>query len=233
MTSGGMGEASFFETAEEDDALEERNAAFWDAMLDHIRRDGFGTLPRTVLDVGCHRGGLLARIAALWGADELIGIEPIQPARSRAQLRLASVAAKARLLSPEQWPSIVGHTVDLAVCHEVLFMIPSLEDFVGHLDRVLTKQGRAYIVTGCHAENPIWPAWKLALEADGTQVFTHAPIAFMAIASQRGFLASVRPLRDSGWATHNPMESSFTFPTVTSLLDHQFRHKLLFRLVRK
>ncbi len=233
MTGGGLVEASFFATAEEDDALETRNVVFWEAMLDHIRRDGFGTAPRTVLDIGCHRGGLLARIAALWAADDLIGIEPIHSARTRAQLRLASIAARVRLLSPEQWPNITDGTVDLALCHEVLFMLPDLEEFVGHLARVLNEHGRAYVVTGCHSENPVWPAWRIALEADGRRVFTHEPIAFMSAASRHGLIASVRPLRESGWTTHDPMESPYTFPSVTSMLDHQFKHKLLFRLVRK
>jgi hypothetical protein len=71
------------------------------------------------------------------------------------------------------------------------------------------------------------------LDGSGKQTFTHEPISLMAAAGRRGFLPSVRPLRDNGWATHNPAEGSFAFPSVSALLDHQFRHKLLFRLVRK
>lgn len=224
---------SFFEAAEDDDELEARNVVFWESMLDHIRRDGFRSTPWTVLDVGCHRGGLLARIAALWGAGKLIGIEPLQAARTRAQLRLASAAPEVRLLTPEQWHCIADGAVDLIVCHEVVFLLPDLNEFFGHLARVLKADGRAYIAIGCHAENPIWPGWKLALEAEGKQVFTHAPMDLMAAAAQQGLIASVRPLRESGWATHNPSESAFYFPTVTALLDHQFRQKLLFRLVHK
>lgn len=228
-----MTESSFFSAQDDDDALESRNAVFWDAMLDHIRRDGFACAPRRVLDVGCHRGGLLARIAALWGADELTGIEPIQAARSRALLRLKSVAQRVQLLSPKQWAQVPDGAIDLAVCHEVLFMLPDLDEFAAALARVLAPKGRAYIVTGCHAENPVWPAWKSALEDDGKVTFTHAPMSLMAAAGRHGLLPSVRPLRENGWATHDPAESPFSFPSVSTLLDHQFRHKLLFRLVHK
>jgi SAM-dependent methyltransferase len=228
-----MVESSFFATQDEDDALEHRNAVFWEAMLNHIRRDGFARPPQRVLDVGCHRGGLLARIAAQWGANELIGIEPIQAARSRAQLRLKASAPRVQLLSPEQWCQVPGGAVDLVVCHEVLFMLSDLDEFAAHLARVIAPQGRAYIAAGCHAENPVWPVWKSALEAEGKQTFTHEPISLMAAAGRQGFLAGVRPLRESGWAIHNPVDSPFTFPSVSALLDHQFRHKLLFRLVRK
>ncbi|HET6332171.1 MAG TPA: class I SAM-dependent methyltransferase, partial [Polyangiales bacterium] len=69
-----VGNTAFFADSADDDELELRNAVFWEAMLDHIRRDGFAQAPRRVLDIGCHRGGLLARIADLWGPAELIGI---------------------------------------------------------------------------------------------------------------------------------------------------------------
>jgi SAM-dependent methyltransferase len=163
----------------------------------------------------------------------LIGIEPLQAARTRAQLRLASAGAEVRLLSPEQWHSIPDRAVDLIVCHEVVFLLPDLSGFFSHLARVLKADGRAYIATGCHAENPVWPSWKLALEAEGKQVFTHAPMELMAAAVQHGLTASVRPLRETGWATHDPTESAYSFPSVGALLDHQFRQKLLFRLVHK
>jgi SAM-dependent methyltransferase len=224
---------SFFADAADDDALEARNLTFWEAMLDHARRDGFPQPPRRVLDIGCHRGGLLARISELWGPDELLGIEPIATARSRARLRLGGLAPNVQLYGPEDWGKVPAGAVDLVVCHEVLFLIPDLNELVGNLARVLAPGGRAYIATGCHAENPVWPTWQRALEAEGRRTFSHSPMTVLALGSSHGLLASVRPLRESGWATHDPADRAFTFPTVAALLDHQFRHKLLFRLVRR
>jgi len=226
MTSG------FFPDHVDEDDLETRNEVFWAAMIDQIRRDGFVQPPRRVLDVGCHRGGLLANIAKRWNPDELIGLEPIEEARDRARFRLAALTRKVVLLHPTEWQRISEGAVDLVVCHEVLFLLPDLDAFVEQLARVLSPNGRAYIAAGCHAENPIWASWRPQLEAMGHRTFDHEPMALMASAARRQLLPSVRPLRDNGWATHDPSRGTFVFPTVTALLDHQFRHKLLFRLVR-
>jgi SAM-dependent methyltransferase len=228
-----VGESSFFVDPNDDDLLESRNGVFWEAMLDNIRRDGFIRVPKRVLDIGCHRGGLLARIAEIWGGEELWGIEPIPAARARAQLRLASSAPSVRTLSPQQWKLVPERTLDLVVCHEVLFTIRDLRELVANIARVLAPGGRAYIVAGCHAENPVWPVWREALHRDGRQVYTHEPLELLKAAGEYGLTPSVRPLRDAGWATYDPGDSLFAFPSVGALLDHQFRHKLLFRLAQK
>lgn len=227
-----IAESSFFADSGDDDLLEARNEIFWEAMLDNVRRDGFRKAPNRVLDIGCHRGGLLARIAKIWGVDELYGIEPIQAARARAQLRLASTARVVRLLSPEQWDLVPDYSVDLVVCHEVLFLLPDIDELNKNIARVLTRNGRAYIASGCHSENPVWPRWREALERQGTSTYTHEPLEMMRAAAIHGLVPSVRPLRDNGWATFDPTSGPFVFPTVGALLDHQFRHKLLFRLSR-
>lgn len=227
-----VGESSFFADSGDDDLLESRNHVFWEAMLDNIRRDGFVRPPRGVLDIGCHRGGLLARIAKAWGGDEFWGIEPIAAARARAQLRLASMIGSVRMLSPEQWELIPDHGIDLVVCHEVLFLIEDLSSLAANIARVLRPGGRAYLVTGCHSENPIWPTWRNALQLEGKVVYTHKPLALMSAAGLHGLVPAVRPLRDNGWATYGPNEDTFVFPSVGALLDHQFRHKLLFRLTK-
>lgn len=226
-----MASRFFADLADEED-LEARNEVFWDAMIDRIREDGLRQVPRTVLDVGCHRGGLLARLATRWAPTTLIGIEPLDAARSRARLRLGTAAEHVLLFDPSDWHRVPAGSVDLVVSHEVLWLLPDLEEFVGHLARVLSPLGRAYLATGCHAENPLWSEWRAQLEAMGHRAFTHAPMALMAAAGHHQLLSSVRPLRERGWATHDPTAGGFTFPSVAALLDHQFRHKLLFRLVR-
>jgi len=226
-----MGSGFFRDSADEDD-LELRNDVFWTAMIDQIRRDGFAQAPRRILDVGCHRGGLLARIAQCWGAEALFGIEPNEAARARARLRLKTLAASVSLLDSSEWHRVPDGGIDLVVCHEVLFLLPSLDVFVGQLARVLGTNGRAYVAAGCHTENPVWPSWRAELEQAGQSTFDHAPIDFLAAAGRHGLMPSVRPLREPGWATHDPSKAGFTFPSVGALLDHQFRHKLIFRLVR-
>ncbi len=222
----------FFANPADEEDLEARNEVFWNAMIDRIREDSWREVPHSVLDVGCHRGGLLARLAARWAPETLIGIEPLEAARTRARLRLGTAAAHVLLLDPSEWHRVPARSVDLIVSHEVLCLLPDLEEFVGHLVRVLAPHGRAYLAAGCHAENPVWADWRPRLEAMGHRTFTHTPMALMAAAGRHGLLPGVRPLRERGWAIHDPTCGDFTFPSVAALIDHQFRHKLLFRLVR-
>jgi 2-polyprenyl-3-methyl-5-hydroxy-6-metoxy-1,4-benzoquinol methylase len=74
--------SSFFFSSEEDAQLEATNSVFWDALLEHIREDVADGPPRSILDVGCHYGGLLARLIAALKPRRAWGIEPIQQARS-------------------------------------------------------------------------------------------------------------------------------------------------------
>ena len=224
--------AGFFRDSADEDDLEPRNEVFWSALIDQIRRDGFAQPPHRVLDVGCHRGGMLARIAQCWAPQELVGIEPNDAARARARLRLRSMAATVSLLDASEWHRVPSGTIDLVVCHEVLFLLPDLNALAEQLARVLAPVGRAYVAAGCHIENPVWATWRDQLAEAGVRTFDHAPMALMAAAARHGLVPSVRPLRESGWATHDPTAGGFTFSSVAQLLDHQFRHKLLFRLAR-
>ncbi len=163
-----MGAGFFPDSAEEDD-LEHRNQVFWTAMIDHIRRDGFLQPPRRILDVGSHRGGLLAQIAQCWAPNELFGIEPNEVARARAHLRLRTLATSVVLLDPSEWRQIPDGAVDLVVCHEVLFLIPDLDALAGQLARVLCSKGRAYyrgyaMQRTCHGRNGAhsWSKWDTA-----------------------------------------------------------------------
>jgi SAM-dependent methyltransferase len=223
--------SSFFADPSEDDDLEPRNEIFWRALIDRIRSDGFPRPPRRVLDVGCHRGGLLATIASHWQPDELVGIEPIESARIRARLRLQAVASRVVLLDTNEWSRVADESIDVIVSHETLFLIPDLGELLTQVRRVLAPEGRAYVAAGCHPENPVWHDWAARLRAMGHRTYDHYPMDVMACAARCGLSPSVRPLRDAGWATHTP-GGQFTFPTVSALLDHQFKHKLLFRLSR-
>lgn len=224
--------ATFLSTLEDDQALEESNQAFWDALLDRVRADGFRKAPRAVLDVGSHRGGLLERLARLWGATTLFGVEPVAALRKRAELRLRGQADNVLMVSPAEWSRVPTAGVDLLLAFESLQFIENLSTFFDEVARVLGEHGCAYVVLGCHGENPLWSRWKTELEAMGHDVFTHQPLTLMELGAARGFLPSVRPLRSDGWITHDPRDRRFGFSSTSELLDHHYRHKLLFRFRR-
>ena len=219
----------FFADAMLDDELPMVNQAFWSSLIGHVLGDHID-IPGVILDIGCHTGGLLSELNARFGTADLIGIEPLRDARLAAEKRLAALSTKVTLLDVSDWDKVSSRSVDLVTCHEVLYLEPVLKEFMSRVHRVLTPNGAAYIVLGGHSENPLWRTWKLVLTEAGHQVYDHAPLEIMEAASSAGFLASVQPLRRSGWVTYDPRGADFPYPDVRTMLDHHYRQKLIFRL---
>lgn len=220
---------TFFEDPRHDDELPTVNEAFWSALIGHIEHDGT-TPPRSILDVGCHTGGLLEALSRRFAPTELFGIEPIALARSAASRRLAGATATVKLLDTSEWDCVPAGGVDLVVSHEMLYLEPDLPDFMERVCRVLAADGVSYLVLGCHTENPLWPTWKAPLVSSGHSVYDYAPLEIMEAAAAVGLVPSVQPLRRSGWVTYDPLRAEFRYPTVRAMLEHHYLHKLLFRL---
>ncbi len=224
---------SYFFNAAEDERLEVTNADFWASLIEHIRGDCGNEPPRNILDIGCHYGGLLYRLATRWKPQRAWGIEPLAPARHRATARLTGSSPDTRVLDVVEWASVPDAAFDLVTCHEVLYLEPDLRAFMANVQRVLSTSGRAYLVLGCHADNPVWADWKPRIEALGHPVYDHRPMDILAAGASLGLLPALRPLRQSGWVTHDPLRSEFTFSSAAAMLDHHFKHKLLFRFTRR
>jgi SAM-dependent methyltransferase len=220
---------SFFRDQSLDQGLPAANRVFWSSLIRHIEDEGSAT-PRIVLDIGCHTGGLLQQLGRRFSPVELIGIEPIAKARAAAYERLKSQASAVHLFGLDGWEKIAAHSVDLLVCHEVLYLEPDLHNFMARVRRILTSDGAAFVVLGCHSENPLWAIWRVQLLAEGIAVHDHKPIDIMAAASAAGLLAAVQPLRRSGWVSYDPPNAAFLYPDVQTMFDHHYRHKLIFRL---
>ena len=222
----------FFGTRDEDDRLDDRNVHFWRALLGHVRADGVRSA-RTLLDHGCHTGGLTSLATAELGAERVWAVEPVLRSRQLAEQRLRShhPRVEVNVLPVGVWSQIPDGDVDLLLSHEVLYLVEDLTALFNEVVRVLNPQGSAYFVLGCHTENPIWPAWKQELEEMGHVVYDHSPFDVLRAGAAVGLSPALRPLRDSGWVYYDPRTPRFAFASVRELLDHQFRHKLLFRFL--
>ena len=219
---------AFFGDSTLDDELPFVNATFWVALIGHVERD-VAAPPRSILDIGCHTGGLLHRLAHRFGPDRLWGIEPIRTARETALRQLIGVAPSVRVLDVGEWGQIPERSVDLVTSHEVLYLQEDLSELMREVERVLSPHGVAYMVLGCHAENPLWEEWKKPMIAAGRAVYDHAPFEIMEAASAAGMLPSVQPLRRFGWVTYDPLRAEFSYPDLRTMFDHHYRYKLIFR----
>jgi SAM-dependent methyltransferase len=224
--------SSFFLNRADEESLAEANQLFWDALLRHITADLQGRQICSVLDVGCHQGGLLLLLSRQIKCSQLWGIEPIAPARAIASHRLLDAGLEPVLLDVDQWCAIPSAGVDLIVCHEVLYLVSDLKRLMDDFRRVLRPGAAAYVVLGCHGENPVWEDWSRSLAEEGHATYTYKPLEIMAAASDAKLSPSVRPLRRDGWINYDPTVAQFKFSNLATMLDHHYRHKLLFRLQR-
>lgn len=218
---------SFFGDAELDASLPAANSVFWAALLGHIEQDA-GREPAAILDLGCHSGGLLALLGERFPGARLIGVEPVHTLRAEAASRLCDESARTLLLGGAG--EVRQGSIDLLVCHEVLYLVPDLAGAMRDIARSLAPGGTAWVVLGCHSENPVWAEWKALLAAGGTRAYDHSPFDLLTAASKAGMAAQVQPLRRTGWIRYDPSAAVFPFPDARSMFEHHYRHKLLFRL---
>jgi SAM-dependent methyltransferase len=223
------GKISFFGDGDLDDSLPSANAAFWASLIEHVE-DGGVERPSAILDFGCHSGGLLALLGRRFPAAHLFGIEPIDALRADAATRLAGQGAQYTILDGEKWEKVEAGSIDLLVCHEVLYLIPDLGVVMRQVRRVLSAAGQGFIVLGCHAENPVWTTWRRHFDARGVPVYDHRPFDILTAAAEAGLSVQVQPLRRSGWVRYDPLDADFPFPDAQAMFEHHYRHKLIFRV---
>jgi len=218
---------SFFPTTAMDGDMEVANGPFWDALITHIEEDAPGGVFDGILDVGCHHGGFLERVVARWPLRTVYGIEPVAGLRTAAAARLSS-AVTALIFDEDGWDQIPDDAVPLVTAQEMLYLVGDLDGMMRRIGRVLCPGGAAYLTLGSHTENPLWPRWRQILVSMGLEVFDHSPLDILRAGDAAGLNPAVRPLRTNGWISYRPAVARFPVPSVSALIDHHYRHKLLF-----
>jgi SAM-dependent methyltransferase len=217
---------------EDDASLEHANHIFWSSLIRHIQAEARGPV-ESILDVGCHHGGLLERLVALLHPQRIIGVEPSTISRERARFRLGKLPATVTVLPPERWGEIPTNSVDLITCHEVLHLVEDLPDLFRQIFRTLRANGTAFVVAGCHTENPLWLRWSEQLRDAGQITVDRAPFDILRTGIGAGLSGALRPLRRDGWVIYDPDRAALSYSSAEELFDHQYRHKLLFRFTKQ
>lgn len=217
---------------EDNASLEQANQIFWSSLLGHVQNESLGTV-ENILDIGCDRGGLLARLADAFHPSTLAGIEPSTQSREQAMFRVRKLASSVTLLPPERWSEIPAASMDLITCHEVLHLVEDIDGLFGEVSRTLRSNGTAFVVAGCHTENPLWFRWSKQLRDSGQTVVDRAPFDILRAGLNAGLKGALRPLRRDGWVIYDPDHAVFTYSSAEELLNHQYRHKLLFRFIKQ
>jgi SAM-dependent methyltransferase len=228
----GLVSSPSLQAPENDASLEQANQIFWSSLLGHIQADVRAPV-ESILDIGCHHGGLLTQLAATLHPRSLSGIEPSTHSRERAIFRLRKLAPSVMVLAPDRWSEVMTASIDLLTCHEVLHLVQDIETVFSQVSRTLRANGSAFVVAGCHTENPLWPRWKEQLQDTGQTVYDRSPFDILRAGIKAGLKGALRPLRRDGWIIYDPDNAALTYSSAGELLDHQYRHKLLFRFVKQ
>ena len=143
----------YWQSADEDAAMQEEHEFIWRAMLATIDLELSG---RRVLDAGCNQGGFLRLLASEAGIAAGYGYDPAS----------AAIADARRLAGDEPLTFEVGDTVpanwagfDVAFSHEVLYLVHDLEAHAAAIHRSLNSGAVYYAVMGVHAGSPGMAEW--------------------------------------------------------------------------
>jgi SAM-dependent methyltransferase len=212
---------TYWQSADEDAAMQDEHGFIWQAMLDTIDVDLAG---RRVLDAGCNQGGFLRLLAARSGITAGYGYDPAA----------ASVADARRLAGELPLTFEVADTVpvgwdgfEAAFSHEVLYLIHDLPAHAAAIYRALSPGAPYYAVMGVHAGSPGMADWHAenAERLDLPALYTLDEVirAF----TGAGFEAAVSRLKIGFVPLSSDHASSFP-----GGLEYFYEHKLVLRFTR-
>ena len=212
--------------ATEDQQMTDDHMILWDRMIDMMNERDLSQA--NVLDYGCNTGGLLQRLyrqkpfANALGVDLAMGqVEQARATRTDGPYAFNGLEALDERVA----------SFDLAMSHEVIYLLPDLEAHAAMMRRVLKPGGVYYAATGCHTANPRWHEWRtLIAESSNVTPGDYSPEDYSAAFEKHGFTVGVQPYRLDRFVPFSATDPLFR--TVADALDYYQNHKLVFRFER-
>ncbi|MEZ2130730.1 MULTISPECIES: class I SAM-dependent methyltransferase [unclassified Sinorhizobium] len=208
-----------------EDKMADGHAPIWRHLIDLIvERDLTG---KSVLDFGCNQGGLLRHLYAMRPFRKALGIDIAETSVAKAE------ALKGNLpIQHEVGGSLSGwdEQFDLAISHEVIYLVPDIAAHAADIWRALRPGGVYYAVTGCHTDNPLWPKWReLVAKRTNTVVQDRSISDYGRAFQDAGFKVSGRKLEYNGFI---PFVADGWTPNFADALDYYTQTKIVFRLIK-
>ena len=226
MSSTQPGYATWHADARREPAMEEGHRPLWRHFIQAIPETDLST--RQVLDFGCNRGGFLRLLHALKPFRQGLGVDIAHESIAAAR-DLAGNAPVSYEVAPDlsAWPE----RFDLAFSHEAIYLLPDIAAHAASMHAALRSGGVYYAVTGCHTDNPLWPAFrKVISENTNAPVQDRSPDDYANAFASAGFDVSVRRFRYDGFVP--AAQDRHYYPKLLDAVDYAAEHKLMFRLVK-
>ena len=180
---------TWFLDEDEEEGMFDDHAYLWRHMLETIPEKDFSSFQ--ILDYGCNRGGFLHTLHHCrpfkWG----IGVDIADASLAAARKRNALLPTE--FITPDQLERYPA-SIDIAFSHEVLYLLPSLDQHAAAIARVLKDGGAYYAAIGCHTTNPLWLHWReLIAQSTNLPVFDYSLDDYVRAFWKSGLQVTMRP----------------------------------------
>lgn len=211
----------------EEDVMNDHHAPFWRAMIRQM--DEKDIQNRTVLDFGCNQGGFLRTLFRIKPFKKGLGVDLAVKSLNTAQ------KLKGNMPLQYETPDILDNMAaefDLAFSHDVIYLLPDLDEHARKIRHVLKTGGVYYAATGCYSEMPLWPIWKKEVES-----YSNVPVPDYSINDfanafwKAGFDVAIQKCIPEGFVNCWQGRQKY-FPQVTDFLKY-YDYKIIFRFSKK
>jgi SAM-dependent methyltransferase len=199
--------ATWYDDEKREDAMSHGHAPVWHHLISLIGETDLSGA--SVLDFGCNQGGLLRTLLAERPFAKGLGIDIASHSIARAR-ELSAGLNLDFVVGDSPTPHV--EAFDLAISHEVIYLIDDLESHARDMLAALRKGGVYYAVTGCHAGNPDLDAWRKVVEQRTmTRIVDRSIEDYASIFLAAGFTVSARKFGYEGFIPfgHDRWDTSY------------------------
>ncbi|CAI0904327.1 class I SAM-dependent methyltransferase [Serratia entomophila] len=216
---------TWYRDPQDEDAMADGHAPIWRHLLGLVPENELSGV--SVLDFGCNQGGFLRLLHEIRPFHRALGVDIAQQSIGKANRLKGNLP-----VTYQTDTRLAGWDgrFDIAFSHEVIYLIDELEQHAADILRVLKPGGVYYAITGCHTDNPLWPAWRQRVaEQTHTRVQDRSVNDYARIFTAAGFQVGARRLDYAGFIPHDP---DGWMPNLSDAIDYYTRIKTVFRLVK-
>ena len=211
----------------EEYVMNDHHAPFWRAMIRQMTESDIHN--SSILDFGCNQGGFLRTLFRIKPFKKGLGVDLAVKSLETAK------NLKGNMPLQYETPDILEKMdaqFNIAFSHDVIYLLPDLEEHAATISRVLKTNGVYYAATGCYAEMPLWPIWKKEVES-----YSNVPLPDYSINDfakafwNAGFDVAIQKCIPEGFITCWEGRETY-FPQVTDFLKY-YDYKIIFRFSKK